>query len=156
MCSMAGKCDHMQAVRLGHGGKFWRNILGSPGDCCTFWARGTARCLHRIILFLKHIYTSNFACHKHCGCTSVHSLHIRCGKLCEVDYMNEMLAAYRPYPSTTLSEETLSMPTTSLPPASINIFCRAGCGRGLSSVILLEPTFKLYLPCCALHINSSC
>ena len=100
---------------MGHGVKFWHNTLDTPGHCNTFWAQGTARCLHCIVLFLKPIYTGHFACHKHCGCTivyiirrgilqvlpdviSVHStrplasvevVHICCGKLHEGDYTNE-------------------------------------------------------------------
>ena len=83
--------------------------------CYIFWAQGTARGLHRMVLFPTTIYTGHFACHNHCGCaivhiisccilqvlpdvTSLHStrtlasvevVHLHCGKLHEVDYMNE-------------------------------------------------------------------
>ena len=33
---------------------------------------GIARCVHHIVLFPNHIYTSHFACHKHCSCTIMH------------------------------------------------------------------------------------
>ena len=42
-------------------------FVNAPGYCNTFWAPGTAKCLHRIVAFPNPIYTSHFACHKHCG-----------------------------------------------------------------------------------------
>ena len=68
---------------LSHRGKFWRNILGTPGDCNTFWAQGTARYTRHTVLHLfvqrplslhmsyawqlNDIYTSTHSLYKHGG-----------------------------------------------------------------------------------------
>ena len=73
---------------LGHGGKLWCNILGTPGDCNTFWAQGIAKCLHTthhtsLICAVSAfpvsyawqpnvVYTSTHLLYKHCCCAVRH------------------------------------------------------------------------------------
>ena len=137
----------LRAFHLGHGVKFCRNILWAHrGTATHFGHRGQQGVyIHRIVLFLNPIYTSHFACHKHCGCAILHIIRLACyyyrhrqmrrhyiapalqlyslRKAARGRLRERTLAAYRSYSSSAFSEETWSRLTISLPPASVKFPC---------------------------------
>ena len=60
-------CINWPAVSLGHGVKFWRNMLDSSGTATHFEHRGL---LTPYTLIPNQIYIGPFAYNKHCGCAS--------------------------------------------------------------------------------------